>query len=266
MMADQAQMTLLQQWAEAGKIGEWNGWRQTNLMVYIDLTGIVLRGADLHFADLRDADLSGADLSGANFTRADLRGATLKKAKLRRATLSHANTRNVLWDIPNYVRILPRGWVIFAALLVGALPFLGIVSSLWYLLRSDPLSGNHLQVLVATLLFPVELLLVWALVRLFLSIPFDVLLIIKIFIQRVGEREGCLGIFEAVMLFIVIAVDLGNPVPFMEVFDKVAVGSLTHADAVLVMKAKLAIGYIALLLVNLPLYATEIKYLHLPRL
>jgi hypothetical protein len=32
-MADQAQTALLQQWAEAGKIAEWNGRRWTNLMM-----------------------------------------------------------------------------------------------------------------------------------------------------------------------------------------------------------------------------------------
>ena len=60
-----------------------------------DLSGAVLRWADLRGADLRGAvlrgaNLRGADLSGANLRWADLRGADLRGAVLREAGLHGA--------------------------------------------------------------------------------------------------------------------------------------------------------------------------------
>ncbi len=59
-----------------------------------DLRGAVLRGADLSGAVLRDADLSGADLRGADLRGAVLSGAVLRGADLRGAVLSDAVLRD----------------------------------------------------------------------------------------------------------------------------------------------------------------------------
>ena len=56
-------------------------------------TDIVLRGADLRWANLRCADLRDADLRGADLRWADLRGADLRWANLRCANLRWANLR-----------------------------------------------------------------------------------------------------------------------------------------------------------------------------
>ncbi|MEO5339832.1 MAG: pentapeptide repeat-containing protein [Magnetococcus sp. MYC-9] len=57
---------------------------------HLDLSGVVLRLADLHGADLRNTDLRGADLFGANLGQADLRGARLEGACLEGACLEGA--------------------------------------------------------------------------------------------------------------------------------------------------------------------------------
>ncbi|ABW33430.1 pentapeptide repeat-containing protein [Acaryochloris marina] len=81
-MANQEQVDLLKQGAEA-----WNQWREKNTGESIYLWGADLGGANLSGADLGGATLSGANLWDANLTYADLRGATLIYADLRGATL-----------------------------------------------------------------------------------------------------------------------------------------------------------------------------------
>ena len=56
-----------------------------------DLTGINLRGADLHEARLSGATLDRANLVGANLQHADLRAASLVQADLTGARLQHAS-------------------------------------------------------------------------------------------------------------------------------------------------------------------------------
>ena len=75
----------------------------------IDLSGAVLRGADLRRADLLGADLLNADLRGANLSCAVLRGAVLLDAVLRGANLSDANLSGaVRWDGAKYVPVTPE--------------------------------------------------------------------------------------------------------------------------------------------------------------
>lgn len=89
-------------------------WREANPAVVLDLSGAVLRradlaranlnqanlrGANLEWADLRWADLIGADLSGAMLSRADfhkcdLSGAQLQGADVSDTNLEDANLRN----------------------------------------------------------------------------------------------------------------------------------------------------------------------------
>ena len=56
-------------------------------------SGLIMRDADLRYADLRDADLRDADLSGADLRDADLRDADLSGADLSYANLRYANLR-----------------------------------------------------------------------------------------------------------------------------------------------------------------------------
>jgi uncharacterized protein YjbI with pentapeptide repeats len=70
----------------------------------VDLSGLYLGCADLHFANLEFAILSGADLSGANLSGAfmfvaDLSGADLTNANLTYAILTNANLSNA--DLTN---------------------------------------------------------------------------------------------------------------------------------------------------------------------
>ncbi|GAB2863134.1 hypothetical protein GCM10022221_73770 [Actinocorallia aurea] len=57
----------------------------------LDLSAIVVRGADLSGADLRGADLAGADLRKVDLTGADLQGANLTGARLKNADLTGAD-------------------------------------------------------------------------------------------------------------------------------------------------------------------------------
>ena len=74
----------------------WNAWRRANPGIRPDLSGVVLRGADLCKANLSEVDLSlanlrGADLSEAKLIEADLSGAGLSHAKLIGADLYWAD-------------------------------------------------------------------------------------------------------------------------------------------------------------------------------
>jgi uncharacterized protein YjbI with pentapeptide repeats len=80
-MADEEQLRILKQGAEA-----WNAWRWRAGAIQVDLSE-----ADLRRANLRGADVSDADLRDANLRRADLRGANLRGANLHEADLSEAN-------------------------------------------------------------------------------------------------------------------------------------------------------------------------------
>jgi hypothetical protein len=264
-----------------GDIAAWNAWRQrssteeidlsnTNLLGAhlpgIDLSGANLQYANLQGADLRDANLQSAnlqeaDLRGADLTRASLRSATLKSARLRGAIRAQTDVRDVLWGSLGYLRQLPRGWVLLAAFAVFALPAYGFVASLVIVLQSilttGPWSNDNLLSLEEVLLFPFVFLLFWDLVRVLISLPFDAFVVGMSFLRRIRQRKVWLGfaiiggLLEAVFLFFMIGADLGNPVPFLDAFSEVAQALTTHADAVLIMKAKLAILYIALVIVNL---------------
>ena len=78
---DEAQLEILLQGRDA-----WNGWRDKNPMVEIDLSGANLSGANL-----MQANLNGANLIQANLSRADLFAAVLVEANLSKANLLTAN-------------------------------------------------------------------------------------------------------------------------------------------------------------------------------
>ena len=89
---------------KAGKVEDWNKWRENNPKENIDLTGVSLTEADLTGVNLTRAHLDGvnltrAHLDGADLTGAKLTGAKLTGAKLTRADLTATNlTRAVLFN------------------------------------------------------------------------------------------------------------------------------------------------------------------------
>lgn len=90
-MADPEQLALITECVE-----KWNGWREKNPDVMVDLTeanliGANLNGAVLTRANLREAVIREGDLREANLSGADLRGAVLRGAVLRGANLSLAH-------------------------------------------------------------------------------------------------------------------------------------------------------------------------------
>jgi uncharacterized protein YjbI with pentapeptide repeats len=100
-MADEQYLNILKQ-----GVGVWNNWKETNNNFRLDLSGAILRkanlskinfmGVNLHKADLSGANLSGADLFGVNLSEANLYGTNLHRADLtetdfREADLSEAN-------------------------------------------------------------------------------------------------------------------------------------------------------------------------------
>jgi hypothetical protein len=258
---------LLERCAQTGSIARWNAWRQANPSWVIHLTGIQLGAADLHEVDLHGADLrdahlaganlrganlQGADLRGASLERADLRGATLTRARLRRTRLDDADLREVLWDLPAYVRSLPR-WVLLLALVsIGTLPGYLLLVSLRTLLQGDLVSANHVLLILAVFVIsPLAALFLWALVRFVLMIPFDLYLILKTLVRRFRQREGCLGIMEAPVLVMLILIDAASPFPFIGTFDPVMAETLSHRDAVVTMRVKVVTSYLALVVLNL---------------
>jgi hypothetical protein len=72
-------------------VNVWNEWRLRESVTRPDLSGAVLREADLTWANLRGAILRGADLVGADLTEADLSEADLSDAQLCGASLRAAN-------------------------------------------------------------------------------------------------------------------------------------------------------------------------------
>ena len=60
----------------------------------VNLSGAILRWADLHGADLSGANLSDANLYNANLHGANLHGANLRNAELYGVNLHNANLRN----------------------------------------------------------------------------------------------------------------------------------------------------------------------------
>ncbi len=76
-MANEEHLKILKQGVEA-----WNGWREKNPQITLDLSGANLIEADLSGANLIGADLSGADLCEADLNKAVLHGADLYKADL----------------------------------------------------------------------------------------------------------------------------------------------------------------------------------------
>ena len=81
-MANEEYFALL----KAGRVEEWNKWRQKE-----PDTKVELRNAELGWVNLDGADLSRADLTRANLGLARLCAANLSKANLTRAGFSHAN-------------------------------------------------------------------------------------------------------------------------------------------------------------------------------
>jgi len=69
----------------------WNQWRQAQVDVQPNLSGVNLSGRDLSGFDLRQVNLSGTSLSGANLRGANLSGANLQKADLSAADLTGAD-------------------------------------------------------------------------------------------------------------------------------------------------------------------------------
>lgn len=65
-------------------VDSWNFWREKNLEVEVDLSGIKASG------DLSGIDFSGVNLSGSNFSEVDLSRANLSGANLSGANLSEA--------------------------------------------------------------------------------------------------------------------------------------------------------------------------------
>jgi uncharacterized protein YjbI with pentapeptide repeats len=90
---------------EAGKIREFNGWRQAFPHAAInlsetnfkdaDLRGANLAGADLRWANLEGADLREATLAGANLKEANTRGAKLTGVSYAYATMSRAQLDSI---------------------------------------------------------------------------------------------------------------------------------------------------------------------------
>lgn len=74
-------------------VSVWNAWREENLTVRPDLSGVNLREVNLREVNLRWADLQGADLRLTNLRGADLRRADLGGANLRGAYLQGADLR-----------------------------------------------------------------------------------------------------------------------------------------------------------------------------
>jgi len=78
-------------------------------LVRANLNGVVLRDANLEWADFRwtdliEADLSGANVSRADFHKADLAGARLPGANLSDANLEDANCRSAEFDSAVFYR------------------------------------------------------------------------------------------------------------------------------------------------------------------
>ena len=98
-MANEEQLSILKKGVES-----WNKWREQNGTTKVDLSGAVLRGANLGRIDFRDARLTRVDfreanlerarLSLANLSRATLIGTSLNRANLKETRLAHAILMN----------------------------------------------------------------------------------------------------------------------------------------------------------------------------
>ncbi len=84
-MANPEHLAILQEGVAA-----WNDWREDGGSLKVDLSGLILFGADLSRANLSQVDLSYSDLVGADLTGADLRNAELVGADLTGANLFRA--------------------------------------------------------------------------------------------------------------------------------------------------------------------------------
>lgn len=89
-MADEEQVALLQQGSEV-----WNGWREENPEIEIDLSNADLRSANLSAAYLTCVNLRSTNLGSANLSYADLSYADLDSTNLSFANLSYADLRDV---------------------------------------------------------------------------------------------------------------------------------------------------------------------------
>jgi uncharacterized protein YjbI with pentapeptide repeats len=86
---------------QEGRVKKWNEWRQKNFSVRLELRGANLYRANLGFEDRKNTGLSydaltgfilaGADLRYADFTEANLEGVNLTNAILTRIDLYRAN-------------------------------------------------------------------------------------------------------------------------------------------------------------------------------
>jgi hypothetical protein len=225
------------------------------------LGGADLRGVDLHGADLRDALLSGAnlrdanlrgvDLRGADLSRVDLAGATLTKARLNGAQFTDAQLGDVVWSPIAFLRTWPRSLLLAALVVGGVVPLALLLSSLRSFALSTAAPVERLLLFLVVFVFlPLGLVFLWYLLRFVLLLPFNLYLILRTVVRRFRQREGCLALIEAPVLVMVLLIDAINPFPFLDTFGNVMAEDLPHRDAVLAMKVKLVIGYLALLLLD----------------
>lgn len=95
-MANQEHLGILKQGVKV-----WNGWRNANPNIRINISEADLRDAYLTRVDLRRADLTRADLSGAVLRGADLRDADLSRADLSDTYLGDANLNSASLNSAN---------------------------------------------------------------------------------------------------------------------------------------------------------------------
>jgi Pentapeptide repeats (8 copies) len=88
-MADQEHFKILEQ-----GVTVWNRWRETNVSVYPDLSGVNLSQANLSKANLSNTNFSNADLSRSNLCKANLQRTILSGTNFYRADLSHVDLRD----------------------------------------------------------------------------------------------------------------------------------------------------------------------------
>ncbi len=118
-MANPEHVERLKQGVEA-----WNQWRRIYPKILPDLSGCILKDANLSEANLRSVNLSNAILRSADLSRADLQGASLIGAGLNDADLSGADLRDAnLRDANLSNADLANAWFSYASFSGAYLPF-----------------------------------------------------------------------------------------------------------------------------------------------
>jgi uncharacterized protein YjbI with pentapeptide repeats len=84
-MANLEHLKILKQGVEV-----WNRWREDNVGVDADLSGIDLKRAKLNRINLFRATLTGVNFYGVEMNWADLKEANLKRANLRNASFGES--------------------------------------------------------------------------------------------------------------------------------------------------------------------------------